>query len=102
LQDELSTPMGDDATPIRFTIQSGDNASTIAYRLQEQGFITDADLFTDYVQYHEMDVQLEAGTYFLNTTMNIKQIAVRLIDSSLSQIEFTILPGQRIESCCQY
>lgn len=100
-EDELNSSVGDDPSPIRFTVHSGDNASTIASRLEEQGFVEDSGLFADYVQFKELDVELEAGTYFLNKTMNIKQIAVALTDSSLSQIELTIFPGERMEQVAE-
>jgi UPF0755 protein len=63
--------------------------------------VVDSGLFADYVQFKELDVELEAGTYFLNTTMNIKQIAVVLTDSSLSQIELTVFPGDRMEQIAE-
>ena len=100
-EDDLNNPVGNDPSPIRFTVHSGDNASTIASRLEEQGFVVDARLFADYVQFKELDVELEAGTYFLNTTMNIKQIAIALTDSGLSQIELTIFPGERMEQVAE-
>lgn len=96
-QDELDRVISDDTTPLRFTVQSGDTATAIGRRLQDQGFIADADLFRDYARLERLDVRLEAGTYFLNHTMSIRDIANALTDSRFSQIVFTILPGQRIE-----
>jgi UPF0755 protein len=96
-QNDLRIPIGSDPTPIRFTVDPGDTARFIGQRLEDQVLITDAELFADYVQLEDLDGELEAGTYFLNTTMNIKEIAAALTDSSLSQIVFTIIPGQRIE-----
>src|SRR5438105_12666471 len=40
----LETAPGSDQTPIRFIIDKGDNASTIAGKLLSGGFIRDADL----------------------------------------------------------
>ena len=100
-EDDLNISVGNDPDPRRFTVHGGDTASAIANRLEEQSFIHDADLFADYAQYKGLDVELEAGTYFLNDTMTIKDIAIALTDSSLSQIEFTVLPGQRIEQIAE-
>jgi UPF0755 protein len=96
-EDELNQPMGTDDTPMRFTVSIGDTAARIARGLQDEGFIADADLFTAYARAERLDAQLEAGTYFLNETMNIKEIAHALTDSRFSQIPFTIIPGQRME-----
>lgn len=95
--DDLNQTISDDNTPIRFTVSSGDSAFAIGRNLREEGLINDANLFTDYVRAERLDGQLEAGTYFLNEAMNIRQIALALTDSRFSQITFTILPGQRIE-----
>jgi len=100
-QDDLDRAISDDDTPVRFTVQSGDTATAIGRRLQEQGLITDADLFRDYARLERLDVRLEAGTYFLNHTMSIRDIANALTDSRFSQIVFTILPGHRIEEVAE-
>ena len=96
-QDDLDRAISGDDTPIRFTVQSGDTAAAIGRRLADQGLITDAELFRDYARLERLDVRLEAGTYFLNHTMSIRDIANALTDSRFSQIVFTILPGHRIE-----
>lgn len=96
-QDELNTPIGTDSTPIRFTISSGDSPVTVASNLVQSSVIADARLFVDYVRVNGLDVQLEAGTYFLNQTQTIPQIALILTDASTSHIRFRLLPGMRIE-----
>jgi UPF0755 protein len=96
-QDDLERPAGTDATPRRFTINSGDSPTAVANNLLNAGLIRDADLFVDYVQFEGLDTQLEAATYFLNETQTIPQIAYVLIDSANSNIPFRILEGQRIE-----
>jgi cell division protein YceG involved in septum cleavage len=100
-EDELNQPIGVDETPIRFRVDDGDTASVIGQNLEASGLITDAKLFADYVQVEELDSQLEAATYFLNKTMNIKEIAAALTDSRFSQITFTIIPGRRIEEIAE-
>lgn len=96
-QNDLDTPIGINPTDIRFTVQSGDTPRLIAENLQTAGLIADKDLFVDYVQAEDLDVELEAGKYLLNQTMNIREIALALTDSRFSQITFSIIPGQRIE-----
>lgn len=94
---DLNKPIGTDKTPIHFTIAQGDTPRTIARNLVSAKLISDADLFVDYVRAQGLDTKLEAGTYFLNQTQNIREIAVSLTDSSLSVIHFTILEGWRLE-----
>lgn len=100
-EEELNTPAGSDATPVRFEIVSGDSPVLIAQRLAAANLINDSGLFFDYIRAEEYDVQLEAGTYFLNQTLTIPQITLRLIDSSSSHIPFRMLAGWRIEQVAE-
>ena len=96
-QDDLNRPVGSNDAPQRFTVNSGDAPRTIARNLFSASLISDAELFVDYVRVAELDTELEAGTYFLNQTQTIPQIAVTLTDSRNSFIPFRILEGWRIE-----
>jgi UPF0755 protein len=100
-EDELNQPMGSDETPIHFTVASGDNPQVIAHNLVGAKLISDADLFVDYVRAEGLDTELEAGTYFLNQTQNMKTIAVMLTDSRSSVIPFRILEGWRVEEIAE-
>ncbi len=96
-QDDLNRSVSDDATPIRFTVNTGDTPPLIARNLVNTNLILDADLFVDYVRLNDLDRQLEAGTYFLNKSQTLIQIAVALTDSRSSQFPFRILEGWRLE-----
>lgn len=96
-QDELDQPYGIDASPRRFTIAPGDSPLVIARRLGEDELVRDTSLFIDYLKVEALDVQLESGTYFLNQTQTIPQIALALTDASKSSITFRVLEGTRIE-----
>ncbi len=96
-QDDLNRPVGSDDTPLRFTINTGESPRGIAQNLFNASLISDPDLFVDYVRVASLDVELEAGTYFLNQTQTIPQIALALTDSRNSFIPFRILEGWRIE-----
>jgi UPF0755 protein len=100
-EDDLNRAAGADTTPVRFTVNSGDTAAVIGQNLFAAGLIVDGDLFSDYVRAESLDVELEAGTYFLNTTQTIPQIAEALTDSRNSQIVFTIIEGWRIEQIAE-
>lgn len=94
---ELAMTVSTDTSPVRFTVNSGDNPRAIAENLVVSRLITNADLFVDYVRAYQLDTRLEAGTYFLTQAQTIPQIAEMLTDSSSGQFAFRILEGWRIE-----
>lgn len=94
---DLSQSVSSDETPIRFSIESGSTPRIIANDLVSAGLILDSDLFVDYVRANDIDVQLEAGTYFLNRAQTLVEIANALTDSRSSQFLFRILEGWRLE-----
>lgn len=96
-RDELNTPIGTDDTPLRFTVESGDTPAVIARNLQASSLIRDASLFVDYVRVEGLDVELEAGTYFLNQTQTLPEIAQVLTDSRNASIAFRVFEGSRLE-----
>ncbi len=99
--DKLITPMSDDPTPITFVIESGETATGIARRLEEEGLISDASLFKTYVRFHKLDQNLEAGEHILNKTMTMEEIAATLLHAQLREIQITILPGWRLEQIAE-
>ncbi len=96
-QADLNRAVSTDTTPLRFTVNPGDTPPVIAQNLLAQNLITDARLFVDYVRLYDLDRQLEAGTYFLNRSQTIPDIAIALTDSRFSQFAFRILEGWRLE-----
>jgi UPF0755 protein len=96
-EEDLARPIGTDSTDRIFEVNLGDTPAVIAENLAEHGLILDQQLFVDYVRLEDLDVQLEAGTYFLNQTMTIPQIAILLTDSRNSSISFRVAEGWRIE-----
>ena len=96
-EDDLNTPAGTSDEYQRFVVNGGDSAHTIAANLLAQQLITDADLFVDYVQYHRLDSQLEAGTFYLRDRQTIPEIARALTDASAATVPFRTLPGWRLE-----
>lgn len=98
---EVIAPAGDDPTPVRFVVESGETAGGIANRLEQEGFISDADLFKAYVRFHELDANLEAGEHVLRRTMTMEEVASALLFAQLREIQITILPGWRIEEIAE-
>ncbi len=96
-QDDLARSISSDTTPIRFNIASGDTPRVIAANLFANNLVVDPELFVDYVRVSDLDVELEAGVYFLTRAQTIPEIALSLTDSRSSQFPFRILEGWRLE-----
>lgn len=99
--EDLQRSAGDDPSIRRFNVTLGDSSPVIAANLQAAGLILDPALFVDYVRVNRIDTRLEAGTYFLNSTQTIPQIAEILTDSARSQIIFRVIEGWRIEQVAE-
>jgi hypothetical protein len=56
--DTVNTAPSDDPTPVPFTVEIGETAVSIANKLADQGFITDADLFRRFLSYNQLDSSL--------------------------------------------
>lgn len=95
--EELNTPAGTNPHYETFTVAQGEAVLTIASNLQAAGLINNPDLFMDYVLYHGIDSQLQAGTYYLQQTQTIPEIAYALTDASRATIPFLVLEGWRLE-----
>ncbi len=95
--EELAQPAGTDNTPIRFIIEPGESVTQVAGDLKAQGLIADNELFRRYVQYKGLDAGIQAGTYTLNKTMTIPEIARTLQKAEAQEQQVTIPEGKRLE-----
>jgi UPF0755 protein len=93
----LTKPLDVNAPQQTFAIQQGEPVSSIADRLQQNGFISDANLFRDYLVYTGLDTSVQAGNYDLSPAMSVVDIARKLQNATPTQITFVILPGWRME-----
>ncbi len=94
---ELDTPAGDDPTPVAFTIEPGESVAEIAGDLKAKGLISDTELFRRYLQHRELDSKIQAGTYTLQATMTIPEIARVFEEASVSEQQVAIPEGKRLE-----
>ena len=95
--EELAKPAGTDDTPIIFTVEPGESVAQVAGDLKAQGLIGDTELFRRYVQYKGLDAGIQAGTYTLNKTMTIPEIARTLQQAGAQEQQVTIPEGKRLE-----
>jgi len=82
---------------VTFTIESGENVSTVAYHLKRIGLITDPELFRRIVQYWEADGDIQAGVYSLQPNMTMEEIMRELQHGRMPTTTVTIPEGWRIE-----
>jgi UPF0755 protein len=94
---DLNRSVSTNDEPVRFVVGSAEAPANIAARLYEQNIIVDRELFFDYMRAYRIDRQLQAGTYFLNRTLTIPEVAMALTDSRFSSIPFRIIEGWRLE-----
>jgi UPF0755 protein len=80
-----------------FKVQLGESTYDITNRLQEEGFIRNAEAMRDYLVYAGLDTSIQAGEYTLNPRMTSLEIARVLQDATPTEVVFRILPGWRVE-----
>jgi UPF0755 protein len=93
----IETPAGTDATLRPFSIDPGETAATVSSRLQDEGLISNADLFRIYMRYYGIDQRLAAGNFELAPSMPMPEIAQRLQRPRVEEIVVTIPEGMRAE-----
>jgi UPF0755 protein len=96
-QQALDTPAGEDGTLKPFVIDPGETALTVSSRLEEEGFIKNADLFRTYMRYHGIDQRLAAGDFEISQNMTLGEIADALQQAHYEEIAITIPEGMRAE-----
>lgn len=94
---DINRPLGVDPAAVCFVVNRGDSAGTIAEKLAANGFALDIDLFRTYVRYIGLDSRLQAGTFSLQRTLSLAQLAQRLTDADTGAITFRIWEGWRSE-----
>lgn len=97
----LDTPASTDDKPRIFSIESGETALSVATRLEEEGFITDAALFRRYMGYNGIDQRLAAGAFEISPAMTMVEIADRLQRARYEEITFTVPEGMRAEEVAE-
>jgi UPF0755 protein len=99
--EELKTPAGTDEAPVVFTIKQGQSVAEIAGNLKAKGLISDTELFRRYLQAKKIDAAIQAGTYTLQQTMTIPEIARVLQSGDVADQQITIPEGKRLEQIAE-
>ena len=93
----LTRPVNPGGNELNFRINPGDSVDSIAVGLQESGLIRDAESFRGYLIYSGLDTSIQAGEYRLSAAMSAIEVAHAIQDATSTEVEFTVLPGWRME-----
>jgi UPF0755 protein len=96
-QADLNASVSDDPTPVSFVVESGETASDVASRLEQEGLVVSGEVFRRFMTYHGLDVSLEAGSYSLRPSMTMHEIAEALQHGGADTFTVTIPEGWRME-----
>ena len=100
--DELEQPAGTGFTPAPFTIAAGESADAIAANLAAAGLLNDTELFLNYLRYHGLDAQLEAGEYIIDPQQTIPQMAASLTEAVVREDTVRFVEGWRVEQMADH
>ena len=97
-RDDLLNPQFFGADPVTFIVNPGEGASNVAYNLQYQGLIPDAEAFTNYMIYKGYDTAIQQGEFTLTPGMRPIEVAEVLLKQELGIV---VLPGNRLGEVAQ-
>ena len=88
-----------DQTEVPFTVESGQSLTRVATNLEEAGLIRSKTVFKYYCDFAGMGQKIQSGSYQLNRTMTMQQIADQLTRGDGNPIvrNITMIPGWTIE-----
>jgi UPF0755 protein len=100
-ENELALPVGNNPRPQPFTIAPGEPARFVAARLEQEGFVRDAELFNLYVRVNGLERDIEAGNFMLAETMTVPEVAEALQNALFEEVLVTIPEGFRAEEIAE-
>lgn len=78
-------------------VEKGSTAADIAVTLKKAGVIRQTWAFEWYVRNHNLRDKLQAGSYYIQPSQSVAEIADILTKGKVATDLFTILPGKRID-----
>jgi UPF0755 protein len=98
LGDKLTTAASSDTEQVPFQVGSGETASTIAGRLEEQGFLDDRRAFVLIAVEDGLTDQLKTGDFILRKSMTPEQLVTALLNPPANPyIDIDLRTGLRLE-----
>ena len=88
-----------DTTAIPFEIESGQSLTRVATNLEQAGLIRSKTIFKYYCDFAGMGQKIQSGSYTLNKTMTMQEIADQLTTGDGNPLvrNITLIPGWTIE-----
>jgi len=86
---------------IEFVVKKGEGAEEISNNLAERGIIRGGIFFRSYVYLKEMSGSLKAGKYSLSPSMNIPEIAEKMVEGDVIKKTFTVIEGWNLRNVAQ-
>ncbi len=86
-------PADSDLKEIRFSIKKGEGLKDIAFNLEKQGLVRCGLAFKVYAVFSGTAKSLKAGEYLLSPSMNIPEIAEKMVKEEVIKIKVTIPEG---------
>jgi UPF0755 protein len=98
LGDKLTTAAAADTTQVPFVVNQGETATSIAARLEQNGFLTDRRSFIFIATERGLTNQLNAGTFILRRSMTPDQVVTALLSpEQIHYIDISLRTGLRLE-----
>jgi UPF0755 protein len=98
LGDKLTTPASTDTEQVAFTVEAGETATTIAARLQQEGFLLDRRAFIFIATQQHLTGDLQTGSFILRRSMTPEQLVTALLaPEQIKNVEIGLRTGLRLE-----
>ena len=94
----LTDPASPDTEQVPFVIGSGESATTIAARLEDEGFLTDRRAFVLVAVERDLTAQLKTGEFILRRSMTPDELVTALLDPpAVAHVDIDLRTGLRLE-----
>ena len=98
LGSKLADPASTDTTQVAFQVADGETASTIATRLQDEGFLQDSRAFVFIATQEGLTGSLQKGSFILRRSMTPNELVTALLaPDQIHDVEIALRTGLRLE-----
>lgn len=98
LGEALTTPASTDTEQVAFTVGAGESASTIAARLEDEGFLLDRRAFLMRAVERGLTGDLKTGDFILRRSMTPNELVTALLDpQAVATVDIDLRTGLRLE-----